>query len=131
MRGATGPEGLELAWGNDLSALLPWRMPRALAAFAAGALMASAGSILQRMAGNPMASPEVLGIASGAGIGVVALAMVRVAPDRFTQTAAAGAGALLAFLAVQAVARRSACQGRGCCWRGSPSEPCFPPSPPL
>ncbi len=108
-----GPDGFTLAWGDDLAALLPWRAPRTLAACAAGALMAAAGAILQRMTGNPMASPEVLGIASGAGIGVVALAMVRVAPDRLTQTAAAGVGALLAFLAVLAVARRSAYHGTG------------------
>ncbi|VEC18292.1 Ferrichrome transport system permease protein fhuB [Citrobacter portucalensis] len=50
---------------------MPWRWPRILAALIAGVMLAVAGCIIQRLTGNPMASPEVLGISSGAAFGVV------------------------------------------------------------
>ena len=50
---------------------MPWRWPRVLAALIAGVMLAVAGCIIQRLTGNPMASPEVLGISSGAAFGVV------------------------------------------------------------
>ncbi len=50
---------------------MPWRWPRILAALMAGVMLAVAGCIIQRLTGNPMASPEVLGISSGAAFGVV------------------------------------------------------------
>ena len=50
---------------------MPWRWPRIMAALFAGVMLAVAGCIIQRLAGNPMASPEVLGISSGAAFGVV------------------------------------------------------------
>ncbi|MDQ0457081.1 Fe(3+)-hydroxamate ABC transporter permease FhuB [Rhizobium paknamense] len=50
--------------------ILPLRLPRSLAGFAAGAMLAVAGVILQRLTGNEMASPEVLGISAGATFGV-------------------------------------------------------------
>jgi iron complex transport system permease protein len=43
-----------------------WRWPRVTAAASAGALLGVAGFILQRLTGNPLASPEVLGISAGA-----------------------------------------------------------------
>ncbi|MCL7744389.1 Fe(3+)-hydroxamate ABC transporter permease FhuB [Guyparkeria hydrothermalis] len=45
-----------------------WRVPRLLAAAGAGILLAVAGTLLQRLTGNPMASPEVLGVSSGVTI---------------------------------------------------------------
>jgi iron complex transport system permease protein len=47
-----------------------WRWPRFSAATSAGALLGVAGFILQRLTGNPMASPEVLGIGAGAILAV-------------------------------------------------------------
>ena len=40
------------------------RWPRIMAALFAGVMLAVAGCIIQRLTGNPMASPEVLGISS-------------------------------------------------------------------
>ncbi|KQN56703.1 Fe(3+)-hydroxamate ABC transporter permease FhuB [Erwinia sp. Leaf53] len=53
--------------------LLQWRWPRVLAAAVAGAMLAAAGMLVQRMTGNPMASPEVLGVSSGAACAIVLL----------------------------------------------------------
>ncbi|WP_044182373.1 Fe(3+)-hydroxamate ABC transporter permease FhuB [Phytobacter massiliensis] len=56
-----------------LDELMPWRMPRIMAALTAGIMLAVAGCIIQRLTGNPMASPEVLGISSGAAFGIVVM----------------------------------------------------------
>lgn len=61
------------ASGMLLDELLPWRWPRIIAALTAGMMLAVAGCIIQRLTGNPMASPEVLGISSGAAFGVVVM----------------------------------------------------------
>lgn len=50
--------------------LMTFRSPRVISAAAAGSLLAVAGVILQRLSRNDMASPEVLGISSGAMIGL-------------------------------------------------------------
>lgn len=63
--------GWNWASGALLDELMPWRWPRILAALIAGVMLAVAGCIIQRLTGNPMASPEVLGISSGAAFGVV------------------------------------------------------------
>lgn len=46
------------------------RLPQALVALLAGAAVSVAGLILQTLFNNPLAGPEVLGINSGAGLGV-------------------------------------------------------------
>ena len=63
--------GWHWATGDLLNELLQWRWPRILSALIAGVMLAVAGCIIQRLTGNPMASPEVLGISSGAAFGVV------------------------------------------------------------
>jgi iron complex transport system permease protein len=47
------------------------RLPRALAAFVCGALLASAGVLLQVLLRNPLADPYVLGISGGAALGAL------------------------------------------------------------
>ena len=64
-------QGWTWASGDVLNVLLEWRWPRIVAALTAGMMLAVAGCIIQRLTGNPMASPEVLGISSGAAFGVV------------------------------------------------------------
>ncbi|QPA32846.1 FecCD family ABC transporter permease [Thermaerobacillus caldiproteolyticus] len=49
-----------------------FRLPRILVALLVGMLLAVAGSILQGMIRNPLASPDVLGITGGAAVAVVA-----------------------------------------------------------
>ncbi len=66
------PTGLRFAFGQSLSELMPFRLPRILAAGGAGALLGAAGFIMQRVTGNPIASPEVLGVSAGGGAGLAA-----------------------------------------------------------
>ena len=51
--------------------LLEVRLPRALAAFAAGGLLALNGVWMQALLRNPLADPYVLGVSGGAAVGGV------------------------------------------------------------
>ncbi|MEN4742687.1 Fe(3+)-hydroxamate ABC transporter permease FhuB [Pantoea agglomerans] len=92
--------------GEMLQSLLPWRAPRVLAALVTGLMLGVAGSLIQRLTGNPMGSPEVLGISSGAAFGVVMM-MFFVPDDALAWLLPAGAlGAALTLLVIMAVASR-------------------------
>lgn len=54
-----------------IDAMLEWRMPRVLASAAGGLMLALAGTLLQRLTHNPMASPELLGISGGTALGLI------------------------------------------------------------
>ncbi|OXS60884.1 hypothetical protein B1A99_04945 [Cohnella sp. CIP 111063] len=73
-----------LSWNDTMAALFRYdessmnqvivkltRLPRALIAAAIGASLAVAGVIMQAISRNPLASPSILGINSGAALGVV------------------------------------------------------------
>jgi len=99
-----GPGG----WQVGLDAVLPWRAPRVAAALAAGAMLAMAGTVMQRMTANPMASPELLGINAGAISGLLALSFAVAAPSLALQTAAGAGGALLTLGLLLLAGRRQA-----------------------
>lgn len=101
-----GPDGWDWSVGGDLAALEPWRLPRALAALSGGAMLAVAGAMLQRMTGNPLAAPEILGVSSGAILGVIVLMFSADAPERGAQIAAGGAGAVAVLAAMLALGRK-------------------------
>jgi iron complex transport system permease protein len=68
---ARGPSGeWQVSALADWNSVITWRLPRVVAAASAGALLGTAGLILQRVTGNPMASPEVLGVSAGAVLAV-------------------------------------------------------------
>jgi iron complex transport system permease protein len=52
--------------------VLTLRLPRALAAFAVGGLLAYAGVLMQVLLRNPLADPYVLGVSGGAAVGGLA-----------------------------------------------------------
>ncbi|PRQ11225.1 ferric enterobactin transporter permease FepG [Corynebacterium sp. 13CS0277] len=60
--------------GDDISRtiVLQWRAGRVAAGLAVGAALGMAGALTQSVARNPLASPDVLGISSGASVAVVA-----------------------------------------------------------
>ena len=51
--------------------VLSLRAPRALAAFATGALLSLAGALMQVLLRNPLADPYVLGLSGGAAVGAL------------------------------------------------------------
>ena len=85
------------------SVLLDVRLPRLLAAFGVGGLLAIAGVLLQALFRNPLADPFVLGVSGGAAIGAL-LAMILSASVVATQFGAV-AGALTAVAVVYFLAR--------------------------
>ncbi|MBS9722099.1 Fe(3+)-hydroxamate ABC transporter permease FhuB [Tianweitania sp. BSSL-BM11] len=99
-------EGWALATGHILDLVVPWRAPRFIAAAAAGAMLAAAGVLMQRITGNAMASPEVLGISSGAGVGLAAVLVFMPAASRLVELGGAAAGAVIAILLVIALSAR-------------------------
>ncbi|MFS8038927.1 FecCD family ABC transporter permease [Xanthobacter sp. AM11] len=80
------------------------RLPRALIAIYAGAVLACSGAVLQGLTRNPLAAPGTLGINAGATLFVVAGAYLFDLGIR-AQGAAALAGALFGFVACLTVAR--------------------------
>jgi iron complex transport system permease protein len=79
------------------------RLPRVLAAFGVGSLLAVSGVLLQALFRNPLADPYVLGVSGGAAVGAL-LALLAGAAAVSVQTAAT-AGALGAVAAVYFLAR--------------------------
>lgn len=64
-----GPQGL--SWWPEAPLIFELRWPRVMIAAAAGITMATCGTILQRLFRNPLASPDIVGVTSGATLGVV------------------------------------------------------------
>ncbi|RTR00821.1 FecCD family ABC transporter permease [Halomonas nitroreducens] len=84
-------------------AFIVWelRLPRIVLAVLVGAALAVAGAILQAIVRNPLASPDVIGITSGAALAAVAfLALFGTALSIHWLPASALTGALLAALLV-------------------------------
>ncbi|TQM45353.1 FecCD family ABC transporter permease [Pseudonocardia cypriaca] len=89
------------------------RLPRALTAVLVGAALGVAGALVQTLFRNPLADPYVLGVSSGAGLGV-ALSLAAVGGASFTEglagvgrlgavgAAALGAAAVLGLVLVLA-----------------------------
>ncbi|WP_283192945.1 Fe(3+)-hydroxamate ABC transporter permease FhuB [Rhizobium sp. AN80A] len=103
---ARTPAGFTLLSTQDFADLLPMRWPRLLASAAAGSLLAIAGTILQRLTGNPMASPEVLGVSGGAGVGFAAAITIVPAAGIAELFAGAGIGSMIVMIIVVAFASR-------------------------
>ncbi len=57
----------------DRFVVMELRLPRALTALLVGLAFGMSGAILQSVARNPLAAPDILGITQGAGVGAVAL----------------------------------------------------------
>lgn len=67
-------EGWRVEWPSELVFALRW--PRIAASAAAGIAMAIAGVVLQRLIRNPLASPDIMGMTSGATLALVASAIL-------------------------------------------------------
>ena len=89
-------------WG-----VIEWRFPRVIAAAASGLMLAIAGTILQRLSANPMASPEVLGISGGCAIALILGIYLLPAPSNALLVAIGTLGALATLLVLVALNRKS------------------------
>lgn len=91
-------------WSIDLTTQWPlirdWRLPRVFAAAGAGASLGLAGLLLQRITRNPLASPELLGVSQGAGLGLILAMLLVPSPGTATVLAFTSAGGLAALLFV-------------------------------
>ncbi|WP_430408073.1 FecCD family ABC transporter permease [Glutamicibacter halophytocola] len=99
-----GGEGLEstIVWD--------WRMPRALAALLFGAALALSGLVFQSLTRNPLGSPDIIGLSTGAYSG--ALIAITIFGGGFAATTAGAlAGGLLTALIVYLLAWRNGTHG--------------------
>lgn len=104
----TGGDGGNTAWQLIL---LQTRLPQAVTALLAGMALSVAGLLLQTLFNNPLAGPEVLGINSGAGLGVAVVMLLLQGSvamgvgGYFAVLAGAFAGALLIISVVLLLSR--------------------------
>ena len=102
---------LDVLTGKDTSStaariILYSRLPRTCAAFLAGAALAVAGMVIQTVLNNPLASPGVIGVNSGAGFAVALVCAVFPAAGQYTPLVALS-GALIAALLVTGLSWRT------------------------
>ncbi|MGW0806923.1 FecCD family ABC transporter permease [Nonomuraea sp. NPDC002799] len=94
--------------------IMELRLPRALTGVLVGAALALSGAIIQSIARNPLASPEILGVTTGASVTVVAGVVV-------SGSAYGGASGLLSTLGIPALALLGGLAGAalvyGLAWR--------------
>ena len=93
--------------GPAYTYVLDQRWPRVVAALAAGAALALAGTTVQAVCRNPLAEPGVLGITGGAGVGAVGLLTVVPAAGVWAMSVVAGVAALVTFAGVYALSWRA------------------------
>lgn len=85
------------------SIILDSRLPQSITAALSGAALAASGIVLQTLFRNPLASPSILGISSGAGLGVAVVIMAmggRVGSLAFSGSLTVVAGAFLGAMVV-------------------------------
>jgi len=87
------------------------RLPRTAACLLAGAALAVSGAMIQGVLGNPLASPGIIGVNAGAGLGV-SFCCAAGAVSGWLVAGSAFSGALLAVLAVAAVSQKTAASRR-------------------
>lgn len=108
----TGGEASKPTWNYII---LQYRLPKALTALMAGIGLSISGLLMQTLFRNPLAGPDVLGLSSGAGLGVAivilgsaflpaALSVLFISP--YGIVLASTFGSFLVLLAILGVAKR-------------------------
>lgn len=100
---AKGHAGWLVTMDADLLAL---HYPRTFAAMAGGLMAATAGVILQRLTQNVMASPELLGVSSGAALGIL-IAVLLAVTSQTTIWLMGVTGAIVTMLLLMWINRRN------------------------
>jgi iron complex transport system permease protein len=91
-----------------LTVVRDFRLPRTLVGAAVGSALAASGVVMQALLRNPLASPGLLGVSSGAALGAVSVLAFGLARSLWAVPFAAIAGALLSTCAVVLLARKAA-----------------------
>ena len=93
---------------SDMAATVVWefRLPRALAAAMAGALLAGSGAVLQTVTRNALADPSLVGVSQGAGLAVVTLLVLYPGTPTALRPVLAFFGALAVAALIQTIAAR-------------------------
>ena len=86
------------------------RLPRAVTGLGVGAAFALSGAILQRIAGNPLVSPDIIGINSGAAMGALVV-LLAVGGSGVQLVFGALAGACLAAVLILLIAYKRGLHG--------------------
>jgi len=108
LRALIAPDGLAWPDSADIQSI---RLQRVAAGIVVGAALGLGGVLLQCLLRNPLASPDVIGLASGSGLGVMVAAYVtyllthQIAPAGVNASAAL-VGSLAALAAVYSLAQR-------------------------
>lgn len=103
----TGHEVIPATWRHAYEIIIvQTRIPRVLLAGTVGATLAATGMSIQAIVRNPLASPSILGVSSGAATGaVIVMRWSLIGLGAFTLHIAAFAGALVTLVIVFWVAR--------------------------
>ncbi|SHM09895.1 FecCD family ABC transporter permease [Roseibium suaedae] len=90
--------------------VLEWRLPRALAALLFGAALAVSGALFQTITRNPLASPDIMGLANGSYTGMI-LALIFLGGSWSTLVAGSLIGGIAAAAVIYILALRDGLQG--------------------
>lgn len=90
---------------KDALTLQYFRLPRVIAAVFGGAALAASGLTMQSIFKNPLAGPYVMGVSSGATLGVALVSMTGLALGNFGILPAAAIGAFAVMLCVFSCSR--------------------------
>lgn len=104
---ASSPDNLTALSSMQEQILLHLRLPKMITAILAGASLSVAGLMMQTLFRNPLAGPYILGVSSGASLGVALVTMCGVAlGSNCMVSGAAIVGSLLVMLLVMLIAKR-------------------------
>lgn len=110
----TAPEVIDVLLGRGeglvRTVVLEWRLPRALAAVLFGAALAVSGALFQTITRNPLASPDIMGLANGSYTGMI-LALVVLGGSWPMLVTGSLAGGLAAAAVIYLLALRNGLQG--------------------
>ncbi|WP_328341127.1 FecCD family ABC transporter permease [Micromonospora sp. NBC_00421] len=96
--------------GLTRTVVLEWRLPRIAAAVTFGAALGIAGAIFQTITRNPLASPDIIGLANGSFSGML-IALLLLGGGWHLLMLGSLAGGLLAALAIYLLAYRDGLSG--------------------
>jgi iron complex transport system permease protein len=105
-----GEEGIKESWGLILYEI---RLPKVITATLAGAALSVAGLLMQTFFRNPLAGPYVLGVSSGASMGVALLILgqsiftfeISNSYEQFSTVIAASIGSMISLSIILFIAR--------------------------